>query len=110
MRRLFFDQYEFDTPNSEESLELVISSPRQHPDLGAFLKECGASAQDGPPPAPGWPRWHTVTEHLRRLAGVELPHPSRFRAAVLMHDDWNDLELAIAFGPLIIWYHWSTTA
>jgi hypothetical protein len=109
MRRLSFDQDEFDTSSSEESLDLAISSPTRHSNLAIFLKECGP-CRSGAPLPPGWPLWWKVAEHLRRFAGLELPHPSKWREALLMCDEWNDLEVAIAFDAVLVWYHWSTSA
>ena len=37
MRHLKFDQYEFDVPDSAQSLELTMASVRQHADLDGFL-------------------------------------------------------------------------
>jgi hypothetical protein len=110
MRRLHFDDYEFDPRESEQSLEVAISSSRQHPNLGMFLTECGSSAIAGPPISPGWARLTQVSDHLRMLAGLELPHPSRWRESVLLRNEWDDLELGIAAGPVLVWYHWFTTA
>ncbi len=111
MRRVTCDQWEFDPPDSEQSLELAIAAPSRHcPDLAALLAECGASARDGPPPPSGWPRWREVAVHLERFAGVSLPPPPQVRAAVLLCDDWNDVELGVAFGSVLVWYHWSTSA
>jgi hypothetical protein len=110
MRRLHFDQYEFDSPDSEQSLEVVISSPRQHDGLKAFLSECRASSDVAPPPAPGWDHWPSVTENLRSLAGVVLPEMSQWREGALFRDEWDDVEVAIAAGPFLVWYHWLTTA
>src|SRR6188472_1231184 len=110
MRRLSFDQHEFEQSESEESLELAISDPRQHPELKSFLTDCGASSQEGAVPSQGWPRWHTVVEHLRKFAGIELPHPTQCRTILVICDDWDDLELEVEAGPHLIWYHWFTTA
>jgi hypothetical protein len=111
MRRLSFDQYEFDYPDSEQSLELAISSPsRQHANLAAFLEVCGSLRRAGESLPPGWARWNVVAEHLRRFAGLELPHPSKWREAVLLCDEWDELEVGIAFDAILLWYHWSTTA
>jgi hypothetical protein len=62
MRRLSFDQYEFDTPSSEESLSLAISSSQQHPVLEEFLVECGGTVETPSPPPPSWDRWREVAE------------------------------------------------
>lgn len=110
MRRLSFDQFEFDSPESEQSLDLVISSPPRHADLSQFLADCGASTADGRPPDPNWSRWYTFADHLRRFAGLDLPHPSKCRAILLIRDESDDLELATAAGPVVIWYHWLMTA
>lgn len=108
---MFFDQYEFDSPNSEQTLELVLASPKQHHDLTMFLEKCdAASAISGRSPDAGWDRWEKVRGHLRQFIGLELPHLDGCREIVLICDDWNDLELAIAAGANLIWYHWSTSA
>lgn len=110
MRRLLFDQYEFDTPDSEQSLDLAISSPSQHADLAALLAACGASVRAASAPPPNWRRWVEVADLLGRFAGIELPHPSRWREAMLISDEWNDLELGISVKTILVWFHWSTSA
>lgn len=109
MRRLSFDQYEFDPPDSEQALDLAISYLGRHRGLEVFLDECGVSRTRLPLP-PNWARWSAAAEHLRAFAGIELPQPSKWREAVLLCDEWNDLELGIAIDSLLIWYHWSTSA
>ena len=109
MRRLSFDQYEFDDPSSEEALELVVSSSREIWPLAAFLNLCGASNQVGRPLPAAWPRWAEVAATVRKRAGIELPAPEACEVVVLS-DDWNDLELAVVAGQVLIWYHWWTTA
>jgi hypothetical protein len=51
-----------------------------------------------------------VKEHLHRFAGLELPHLGGCREVVLLREDWDDVELAIAAGSSLIWYHWTTSA
>jgi len=109
MRRLSFDSYEFDVPESEESLDLAISSLQQHQDLAPFLADCDASAQVGSAPPEGWPRWAEVVKSVRRYAGLELP-PAETCRVVVLSDDWDDLEVAVAAESLLVWYHWWTTA
>ncbi len=109
MRRLSFDAYEFDTPDSEESLDLAVSSSRQHGTLAVFLSLCGASAQAGRPALSGWPRWTEVAANVRERAGVELPAAEECEV-VILSDEWDNLELAVVAGPVFIWYHWATTA
>lgn len=111
MRRISCDQYEFDQPDSEQALDLAVAVPsRRCPDLSALLAACGASAKNGPGLEPGWSRWNVVAEHLAQFAGVTLPHPTQVRTAVLIRDDWDDIELGIAFGAVLIWYRWTTSA
>jgi hypothetical protein len=111
VRRVSCDQFEFDPPDSEQLLDLALASPSRHcPDLPTLLNACGASASDGPPLPPGWIRWTEVTAHLERFAGLALPHPTQVQSAILIRDDWDDVELGIAFGSVLVWYHWSTTA
>jgi len=111
VRRVTCDQWEFDPPDSEQALDLALATPSRHcRDLAALLAACGASARDGPPPPRGWARWGKVAAHLERFAGVALPHPTQVRAAVLLRDDWDDVELGVAFGSVLVWYHWSTSA
>jgi hypothetical protein len=110
MRRLYFDQYEFDPPDSEQDIELVISTSPRHAGLKTFLADCGVSAKSAPPPASIWPRWQPVADHLNRFAGIQLPHVSKWRELIILHDEWDDLELGIAAGPHLIYYHWSTSA
>jgi hypothetical protein len=100
MRRLAFDPFEFDSPDSEESLELAVSTS---------LAACGASARPGPPPTVNWDRWPSVVVYVRTFAGVELP-PIEGCRVILLNDEWDDLELAVAAGSLLVWYHWWTTA
>jgi hypothetical protein len=88
----------------------MISSPPQHNNLGTLLAACGASSAAAPPPPLSWERWRAVADHLLRFAGIELPHPSQRREAMLISDEWDDLELGIAVGSILVWYHWSTTA
>lgn len=110
MRRVTCDQWEFDPPDSEQSLDLAVTKPsRRCPDLAALLASCGASATDGPTLPVGWGRWPEVAEHLERFAGIALPGPPDCRA-VLLSDEWNDVELGVAFGSVLVWYHWSTSA
>jgi hypothetical protein len=70
VRRLSFDQYEFETPDGEENLELAISAKRR--DFGVattmewFLSKCGASRIAGQPPSSNWERWTWLVETVRK--------------------------------------------
>jgi hypothetical protein len=110
MRQLQLDQYELDPPESEQSLRIAISTPRQHSTVGAFLVACGASATQGPAVGLDWPKWHVVSAHLRQHARLDLPHRTKVRDTVLLRDHWDEVELAIVYGDVLVWYHWGTTA
>ncbi len=109
MRRLSFNQYEFNSPDSEEWLDAVISSDREHSDLVALLVEVGTTNASGEPPPAEWPRWTEVVANFGRLAGLSVPEMSECQVLVLS-DSWDDLEVAFRFGSKLVWYHWWTTA
>lgn len=46
---------------------------------------------------------------VRERAGVELPFAKGCEVVVLS-DDWDDVELAVVAGPVLVWYHWWTPA
>jgi hypothetical protein len=110
MRRLSFDQFEFDSPCSEQSIEIAVATPSQYLYLESFLADCGASDSTGPPITPSWMKWNVTADDFHRRAGIELPHPSQWRESALIDDEWNDLEIAVAAESILIWYHWYTTA
>jgi hypothetical protein len=111
VRRVSCDHYEFDPPDSEQSLELALAAPSPRcPNLAALLATCGATAQVGSAPPPGWLRWHQIVAHLESFVGVSLQHTTRMREVALLRDDWDDLELGLAFESVLVWYHWSTSA
>lgn len=110
MRRLMFDQDEFDPLDSEQSLELALSDPTRHRDLGDFLAKCGASVVSGRTPDAGWDRWVMVRFHLREFSGLRLPSLDECREVLVLSDEWNDVEAAIVTETELIWYHWSTSA
>ena len=111
MRRVSCDQYEFDPPDSEQTLDLAIASSSCHyPHLASLLAKCGASSPNGSSLPVDWPRWPEVVTQLSRFAGLELPPLSQLREAVLLQDDCGEVEIAVAFGTTFVWYHWSTSA
>jgi hypothetical protein len=110
MRRYSFDHYEFYPPDSEQSLEVAISSPLEHNEFDSFLKSCGSSGAGTYSPLLSWPRWTQVANHLNDLIGLQIPHPTQFITASIICDDWNDVEIAFAFNSHLVWYHWSTSA
>jgi hypothetical protein len=114
VRRLHFDQYEFDTTGSEEELDIVVATTEQFRDLAVFIRwagitdEVGSSAFERPVVSlSGIGRHAWVLEYLERFAGLQLAEGGE---AILLRDDWDDLELVIVAGRHFVWYHWSTTA
>jgi|GEM_PF-3333678 len=111
MRRFSFDPYEFESPCTEEFLEIAISSTRQHQTLSLFLKECGAAS---PPVIPipensiPW-RWEDLAAIIQQRTGVNLPLQTEWEAIVLSNN-WEDLAFVLRAGATLVWYHWSTTA
>lgn len=109
MRKLLFDQYEFDEPSAEQTLEVAISSVPRHGDLPSFLTECGATLRDGMPATQDWSRWAEIAANMRRFAGIEVVRNAG-SPFLLLNDDWDDCEVAFQSGSLFVWYHWWTTA
>lgn len=108
MRLIKVDGFELGDPGS--SLDLAISSPNQHPNINSFLAAFGASELDGPAPPPGWEGWQQIVTQLQDFAGVQTPHPSQFRIAVLFRDDWDFREVAFSAGSHLVWYRWHTAS
>ena len=114
MRRLNFDQYEFDSTGSEEELDIVIATTDQYRDLADFTRRAGITARTDPPiteravvPLSNVGRHGWVLDYIQRFAGLLLADGGQ---AVLLHDDWDDLELLVVAGRYFVWFHWSTTA
>jgi hypothetical protein len=134
VRFLIFGQYEFDVPDSEESLYLAIAtypeftwasappgtSPRKatrDEQLHAFLE---ASMRFGDEPKVTWDERPAVEfqsvadkgdlrRYLKRFAGMELLIQDTTPVYVF-NDTWDDNQFLIATQRELIWYHWYTTA
>lgn len=109
MRRLSFDYYEFDPSESEQTLDLAISSLEQHPTYDEFLTDCGVAVRPGLDLPEDWPQWRGVTDAIHTRTGLRLA-PRGSCEVLALSDDWDDLELFIRTGSVLIWYHWWTTA
>jgi hypothetical protein len=119
MRTLTFDQWEFDSPDAEEGLEISIAAKNEflYPDAVAFARAAHGIKFDeslvaavpfteelGATNGPGH-----VRAYLHRYAGVTLPSPCDWPTHIISNE-WNDFD-AVLVGPTIfIRYHWSTTA
>jgi hypothetical protein len=114
VRKLHFDQYEFDTTGSEEELDIIIATTDQFRDLADFTRRAGIFPRTGLPITERptvqlntVARYTWALEYLQRFANLPLTNSP---TAVVLHDDWDDFELLIEAGRHLIWYHWSTTA
>jgi hypothetical protein len=118
VRRLIFDQFEFDSFSSEESLEIVVAkkqvaSVAQFGDLREFV---AASAGTGAAESLGQSRpfndrasYSSVREYLKRFANIDVPDPNEWEMYVLFEDalEWDGVFEA---PDMFIRYHWSSTA
>lgn len=115
MRRFFFDQFEFDHPDSEVSLELWMAARSRfpYPDLRSFVAStatvevANALRPAQPFPEPGY--GGMVRAYLARFAGVSVPTPCDWLTYELINDacDWD---AAFEAPGLFIRFHWWSTA
>ena len=118
MRKLIFDQFEFDSPDSEESLEIHVAlkdtaTARQFSSLHAFVAASvgpgGVGKHVNPVPFNDCASCSPVRDYLERYARINVPHPCDWKTFVLFQDDleWDGIfETADTF----IRYHWLSTA
>lgn len=117
MRTLRFNQYEFDHPNSEESLEVWVAPRGECGHLGAFLVDCGELRLSNPERATDsiilrlddLNRSEMVIDYLKNYCHLDLEEPALYPVLVLL-DDWNDLKLAMELPEQFILFHWETSA
>lgn len=115
MRVLAFDQFEFDDPSGEESLELWIAAKADFPfpDVRSFVASAAgpavAAALGVPEPFAEQFGYGLVRGYLARFAGIAVPQPCDWPTFVLSHgnDDW---EAVFEAPALFIRYRWGTTA
>lgn len=118
MRRLNFDQFEFDTFASEESLEIHVASRTtgsvvQYRDLREFVAESvGEDVFDKLEPAREYcdhASCSSVRAYLKRFAQIDVPDPCPWKMYVLFVDDleWDGI---FESPSMFIRYHWSSTA
>jgi hypothetical protein len=118
MRRLFFDQFEFDSVSSEEELEIDVAqkgtaSLAQFRDLREFVAECvggGVAERLGlPRPYNDRAAFSSVRAYLKRFANIEVPDPCDWQMYVLSHEAL-DGDGVFETPDIFIRYHWSSTA
>lgn len=116
MRSIKIDQYEFDDPGSEESLEIDLSQQSRfpHPNVKAFVgSTVGVAATSSlGEPAPFYRNAHRsqVADYLKRFAGVDVPAHSDWLTYELDKESWDQVHLVICAPGIFIRYQWSTSA
>lgn len=114
MLSIRIDQFEFEDPGSEESLEIDVSrrSKFPHPDVDAFVEAAiGVQAASTLPEPSHFYRYsgrHQASEYIKRFAHIDIP----------LHADWptyilstlDQIHLVICSPEQFIRYQWSTSA
>jgi hypothetical protein len=118
MRKLVFDQFEFDSFASEESLEIdvvskVVNTVTQFADLREFVAATVGPSAVGKLGSPeqfnDLAGFSSVRAYLKRFANINVPETCDWLMHVLLEDDleWDGVfETAESY----IRYHWSSTA
>jgi hypothetical protein len=114
MRIVSVDQFEFDNPTTEESLEIAIARKGDFPflEVMAFIRTRAPLTKPDIPVEPvsfdeklGY---GMVREYAKRFAGISIPTPCDWPTYVLQDgpDEW---ELIICASDHFIHYRWATT-
>ncbi|MEX1231263.1 MAG: hypothetical protein WEB58_13540 [Planctomycetaceae bacterium] len=118
MRKLYFDQFEFDSSSSEESLEIHVALKQLQPqkqfdDLQSFAHaSAGESASVNLGklvPYQDLAGFSSIREYLKRFANINVPDPCDWQMVVLNEDDlyWDGI---LDSPDYFIRYQWSSTA
>ena len=118
MRKLYFDQFEFEDIAAEESLEIDVARKKQghvvH--FGDVCEFVVASAGEAAVEKLGHGRpfddrasFCSVRAYLKRFANIDVPHPCDWQMYVLFEDnlEWDGV---FESPTMFIRYHWSSTA
>jgi hypothetical protein len=116
MRSIKVDQFEFDDPGSEESLEIQVSRRSQfpHPDVKSFVGSVVNVhvAASLPEPVPFFKVGgrNQISEHLRRFANLDAPLHCDWPSYRLASESSDEVSLIICAPNAFIRYCWSTSA
>ena len=118
MRTLIFDQFEFDSMSSEESLEIdvaekLVGNYCPFPTVRDFVARAAGVATAArlrdPSPYNDVAGFSSIRAYLKRFANIDVPDPCDWQMYVLQDDEsgWHGvLEAPATF----IRYYWSSTA
>jgi hypothetical protein len=115
MRTVSIDQFEFDNPSSEESLEIAVSkrSSFPFPDVQSFVAARRHTQSNKPLGKPvafdGKFGYGLVREYLQRFAGVSIPVLCTWPTYILA-DGEGESELIMCAPDHWIHYRWATSA
>lgn len=115
MKTFSFDQFEFDRSDTEENLEVAVSTISEfpHPTVASFVASAiGVSvSQSLPEPKPFKEHYGYgfVRGYLERYAGIVLPIPCAWPTYVIT-DTENEFHAVIEGSNQFISYLWSTSA
>ncbi|WP_124543775.1 hypothetical protein [Piscinibacter terrae] len=116
MLSLRIDQFEFDDPGSEESIEIDLArqSKFPNPDVVTFITSTvGVQvATTLPEPKPFYfvSDRSRVSKYIKRFANIEIPLHADWLTHQLTADSWDQTHLVISAPGIFIRYQWSTSA
>ncbi len=110
MKKASFNSYEFESPSGEDALELAHATRREFSTLQRFL-----AVLDIPMPpeeqlvrVAEMARKDELRTHLERVDWDlgDIAHAS----ALVLADDWWELEVVLIGANTFTWFRWETTA
>ena len=112
MYTIVANQFEFDPPDSEQDLTIVVGCAPEFKTIASFLAACEESTRADESGIES-----TLCAQLTRKEIIDtldrfIPRVTVPRAAQVytFNDEWDDRELLICWPGRYIWYHWYTTA
>ena len=115
MQTHVFGPYEFESPESEQTLRIAMAKRLEHRDTAEFERSCARESQypcsplPSPLPLEQFHRFVEVRAHVERFDCLPEPVDDLSVVAVLS-DEWNDLDLLLESPSRRYWLHWDTTA
>lgn len=115
MKVFRFDAFEFDPPDSEQEVEVVVSTPTdpRHDTLAKFADDvCGAGiGRRLAAPAPFFSllTFKDDKVYLSQVAGLDVAENCPWLCFVVS-DEWNCRQFLLDAGNAFVSFRWSTTA